>query len=114
MDLQLYFRVLWRFRFLMAIGLLAALALSALSLVSVGPSGVSYRQQEVWSSSAKLLVSQDGFPEGRSITETAFDWGFTNTAYFTRAFKQQFGETPTGYRRSRATELHATSRSAAG
>jgi AraC-like DNA-binding protein len=35
---------------------------------------------------------------GRSITETAFDWGFTNTAYFTRAFKQQFGVTPTVYR----------------
>jgi AraC-like DNA-binding protein len=34
----------------------------------------------------------------RSITETAFDWGFTNTAYFTRAFKQQFGVTPTCYR----------------
>jgi len=68
-DLQLYFRVLWRFRFLVALGLLAALALSALSLVSVGPSGVTYRQAEVWSSSAKLLVSQDGFPEGRSITE---------------------------------------------
>jgi hypothetical protein len=68
-DLQLYFRVLWRFRFLVAIGLLAALALSAFSLLSVGPSGVTYRQQEVWSSSAKLLVSQDGFPEGRSITE---------------------------------------------
>jgi len=68
-DLQLYFRVLWRFRFLVAIGLLAALALSALSLVSVGPSGVSYRQQEVWSSSAKLLVTAQGFPEGRTITE---------------------------------------------
>jgi AraC family transcriptional regulator, positive regulator of tynA and feaB len=35
---------------------------------------------------------------GRSITETAFDWGFNSTAYFTRAFKQQFGVTPTAYR----------------
>ena len=69
MDLQLYFRVFWRFRFLVATGLLVALALSALSLVSVGPSGVTYRQQEVWSSSAKLLVTAEGFPEGRTITE---------------------------------------------
>lgn len=69
MDLHLYARVLWRFRFLVVLGLLVALALSALSLVSVSPSGVTYRQEEVWSSSATLLVSQDGFPEGRSITE---------------------------------------------
>jgi AraC-like DNA-binding protein len=38
----------------------------------------------------------------RSITETAFDWGFTSTAYFTRAFKQQFGVTPTHYRHARS------------
>jgi hypothetical protein len=68
-DLQLYFRVLWRFRFLVAVGLLVALTLSTLSLVSVSASGVTYRQQEVWGSSAKLLVTQEGFPEGRSITE---------------------------------------------
>ena len=69
MDLGLYFRVLWRFRFLVALGLLAAFALAALSLFSVSPSGVTYRQSEVWSASAKILVSQEGFPEGRSITE---------------------------------------------
>lgn len=39
---------------------------------------------------------------GRSITETAFDWGFTSTAYFTRAFKQHFGVTPTAYRHARS------------
>ena len=51
----------------------------------------------------------------RSITETAFDWGFTNTAYFTRAFKEQFGETPTGYRRARRNaEIDGASRAVAG
>lgn len=51
----------------------------------------------------------------RSITETAFDWGFTNTAYFTRAFKQQFGDTPTGYRRARiADKMDGASQAAAG
>lgn len=39
---------------------------------------------------------------GRSITETAFDWGFTSTAYFARTFKQQFGVTPTCYRHARS------------
>jgi AraC-like DNA-binding protein len=36
---------------------------------------------------------------GRSITETAFDWGFSNMAHFTRSFKRQFAATPTQYRR---------------
>lgn len=61
---------------------------------------------------AKQLVARRWM--GRSITETAFDWGFTNTAYFTRAFKQQFGETPTGYRRRRGAEVDGASRAAAG
>ena len=69
MDLQLYLRVLWRFRFVVAVGFLVALLLSALSLVSIGRSGVAYRQPEVWSSNATLLVTQRGFPEGRSITD---------------------------------------------
>lgn len=36
---------------------------------------------------------------GRSITETAFDWGFCSMAHFTRAFKERFALTPTQYRR---------------
>lgn len=43
---------------------------------------------------------------GRSITETAFDWGFTNMAYFTRAFKEHFGTTPTAYRRTRLDQTN--------
>lgn len=42
---------------------------------------------------------------GRSITETAFEWGFASMAHFTRAFKEQFGTTPTTYRRTSA--MHA-------
>jgi AraC family transcriptional activator of tynA and feaB len=61
---------------------------------------------------AKQLVDRRWM--GRSITETAFDWGFTNTAYFTRAFKQQLGETPTGYRRRRGADVGGESRAAAG
>ena len=44
---------------------------------------------------------------GRSITETAFDWGFCSTAHFTRVFKQQFGVTPSDYRHARSTTRHA-------
>lgn len=35
----------------------------------------------------------------RSITDVAFEWGFSSTAHFARAFKEQFGATPSEYRR---------------
>ncbi len=38
----------------------------------------------------------------RSITDTAFEWGFSSMAHFTRVFKEQFSVTPTEYRRSRS------------
>ena len=65
MDLQLYARVLWRFKFIVLLGLLLALALSLLSTVRVTSDGIKYRDQELWSSTMRLLVTQSGFPEGR-------------------------------------------------
>lgn len=38
--------------------------------------------------------------QGRSITDTAFAWGFSSMAHFTRAFKERFAVTPTDYRRN--------------
>lgn len=40
--------------------------------------------------------------QSRSITDTAFAWGFSSTAHFTRAFKAQFAVTPTEYRRTQS------------
>jgi AraC-like DNA-binding protein len=37
---------------------------------------------------------------GHTITEIAFACGFNSAAHFTRAFREQFGTTPTGFRRS--------------
>jgi len=34
----------------------------------------------------------------RSITEIAFDWGFSDSAHFSRCFKQQFGISPRAFR----------------
>ena len=44
--------------------------------------------------------------QGSSITETAFAWGFSSTAHFTRAFKGRFAVTPTEYRRNPSTQSH--------
>jgi len=64
-DFKLYSRVLWRFRLLVLLGLVLAMALAVLSLVRVGTDGATYRATELWSSTTRLLVTQTGFPEGR-------------------------------------------------
>jgi hypothetical protein len=65
MDLKLYLRVLWRFRVVVAIGFVVAVVLAAFSTVRLGPNGLEYRQSELFSSTVRLLVTQNGFPEGR-------------------------------------------------
>jgi AraC-like DNA-binding protein len=34
----------------------------------------------------------------RTITDAAFEWGFSSTAHFSRAFRRHFGQSPTEYR----------------
>jgi len=36
--------------------------------------------------------------EGRRITDIAFDWGFNDTAHFSRTFKSRYGMSPIKYR----------------
>ena len=68
-DFQLYARVLWRFRLLVVCGLLLATTLALLSVVRVSPDGLKYRQTELWSSTTRLIVTQQGFPWGRLLAE---------------------------------------------
>ena len=73
MDLGVYMRVLWRFKFLVAIGLTLGLLLAVLSTVRIDVHGAkidfSYRGDEVWRSSATVFVTQEGFPSGRAILD---------------------------------------------
>jgi hypothetical protein len=73
MDFALYVRVLWRFRLLVLLGLLLAVTLAVLSLVSIGTNGVNYRQSELFASNTRLLVTQTGFPEGRLYGQVQTD-----------------------------------------
>src|SRR5262245_8630474 len=70
MDLNLFFRVVSRFRFLVIGGFVAAVLLAFLSFVKVdfpgGKPQISYRSNEVWQSSARLLVTEPGFGLGNS------------------------------------------------
>jgi hypothetical protein len=74
MDLERYLRVLWRFRWLVASGLVIASVLALLSFVRVdlrGSPHFTYRAGEEWASSGSLLITQARFPEGRSVFEQA-------------------------------------------
>jgi hypothetical protein len=68
-DFRLYGRILWRFRAIVAAGLVLAIVAAALSIVHIGPEGVSYRQSALWASTARLGVTQQGFPWGRLFAQ---------------------------------------------
>jgi hypothetical protein len=67
MDLSLYSRVIWRFRWLVVLGLVLAITLSVLSIAKVSSHGLSYRKHEIWQSSTTVLLTQHGFPWGRAV-----------------------------------------------
>ena len=68
MDLRLYARVLWRFRFLVVLGIIAGSVLSVVSAASVtvadGVPRLAYRDGATWEARGTLLVTERGFPEG--------------------------------------------------
>jgi hypothetical protein len=77
MDLQLYARVLWRFRLIVAVGLGLALLLAMLSVVRINAQGISYRHSELWSTTMRLLVTQRGAPEVRLYGQSQTPQGQT-------------------------------------
>jgi hypothetical protein len=70
MNLIRHFDVLKRGRAIIAVGLLVAISLAIFATFKVTFSGgpnLSYRKPETWSSTTKLLLTQPGFPWGRSV-----------------------------------------------
>lgn len=71
MDLHLFSRVLWRFRLLVGAGLVIAFALALVSTVRIGfrdgSPVVTYRDPPLWVSHSTVLLTQPGFPVGRSV-----------------------------------------------
>jgi hypothetical protein len=70
MDLRLLSGVLWRFRFLVFSGFCVAAALTFLSVARVNPGGspmFAYRGTETWLGTARVFVTESGFPWGRRI-----------------------------------------------
>jgi hypothetical protein len=75
-DVQLYLRVLWRFKLLVGAGVCLAIALAVMSVVRVDPGGrgplLTYREDEQWVSYSVLFVTQQGFPWGQ-LTQGKID-----------------------------------------
>lgn len=71
MDLDLYGRVIWRFRRLVFGGVILAIALSVLSVAKVTSHGLVYRKPEIWQSTSSVLLTQHGFPWGRATLPSA-------------------------------------------
>ena len=67
MDLGLYASVLWRFRWIVILGMLLAVVLTVLSVAKVTSDGLEYRKAETWQAQTTLLLTQPGFPEGRAL-----------------------------------------------
>jgi hypothetical protein len=71
MDLRLFFRVLGRFRYLVAGGTVLAVLLAGFSYAEVKLDGgvprLEPRGDETWQSTGTLFVTQQGFPWGRSV-----------------------------------------------
>lgn len=67
MDLRLFSEVMWRYRRLLAAGAAVALLVALASMFSFSlQDGFKHRQDETWVSHARLLVTQEGFPQGRA------------------------------------------------
>jgi hypothetical protein len=64
-DLQIILRVLWRFRLILAIGVILAAVMALLSFFKVDSSGkLAPRQAEQWESLSTLFITSHGFPWG--------------------------------------------------
>jgi transcriptional regulator GlxA family with amidase domain len=47
-------------------------------------------------------------PNGGSVTDIAFRWGFCDAAHFSRVFKREFGATPSEVRQAAAAAAEAS------
>jgi hypothetical protein len=65
MNLERHLRVLWRYKIVVAVGLLLGFALAFLASFDVAGGGMKRRGTQIWSSTSQVLVTQKGFPWGR-------------------------------------------------
>jgi hypothetical protein len=64
-NLERHVAVLWRYRWLTALGTLLALVLGFLAAYQIDQNGLQRRGSEEWTSLSQIFVTQEGFPWGR-------------------------------------------------
>jgi hypothetical protein len=80
MNLERHLRVIWRYRVVVAIGLLLGSVLAFMASFQVS-NGLQRRGSELWTSSSLVLVTQQGFPWGRvTLPGSATDSNGASTA----------------------------------
>jgi hypothetical protein len=71
MNLARHAAVLWRFRAVTAAGLLLGIFLAILGSYSITTHGLVARGTPTYGSQSQILITQNGFPEGRVVLPTA-------------------------------------------
>ena len=103
MDLELYGRVLWRFRIVVLLGVVLAfvLAFFAMANVNFSTGRATYRAKEQWASYSRIFVTQKGFPYGALQTNrrdpttlAANAVFFANVATTDPVMRRAFGTKP--------------------
>jgi hypothetical protein len=77
MNLARHAAVLWRFRAVTAAGLLLGILLAILASYKITTHGLVPRGASTYSSTSQLMVTQPGFPEGRTVLPTGPPIGST-------------------------------------
>ena len=65
MDLRRHIQVLWRFKAIVACGVVVGVIMAILASFSVSSSGLEWRSSQTFGSVSTLFVTQQGFPWGR-------------------------------------------------
>jgi hypothetical protein len=86
MDVQLIGAALWRHKWLVGIGLVLAILVTAFSMVRWSDGKLVFRQHEGWESTSKILVTRAGFPEGSVASAADDDDRFVRLAYLYASF----------------------------
>ena len=98
MDLRLFGSVLWRYRVVVAIGSLLAVSIALMTTYRVvldgGAPKLEYRSPEVWQSSSLILLTQRGFPWGRSTLNDVVAIQRSGSAPGKTEFAPRFADTP--------------------
>jgi hypothetical protein len=73
MNLVRHFEVLKRGRTIIVAGLLFAIAIAIFATFRVSTTGLTFRKPETWQSTTKIMLTQPGFPWGRSVLPGSVD-----------------------------------------